>query len=168
VPAALLAGLVAIAAVVVLSLGGNGRESTSTGGGAGGGDGAASGTGGGGSGAGASRDPAGTVKAFYDRAAADDYTGAWALAAPSFRQQLGGFDSFQRTMSTLESIDFKRDETFGESGDTAGVSIETVAHHRNRVDHCQGTLGLTRAGAGGWLISGASISCSTEGGAGGD
>jgi hypothetical protein len=62
-------------------------------------------------------------------------------------------------MSTLESIRFDRDALAQSSG-AAQVVIETVARHTDRVDHCQGTLGLVRAAGGARLISGANVMCS--------
>jgi Protein kinase domain len=167
-PVAVIAALGLIAALVVLvSSGGGGAGGEATrdaGTGSGAGETSTGGAGAGGDagaqGQGAKAEPAATVKSFYELAAADDYDGAWALAGPAFRQQLGGFDAFRRTMSTLESVEFRRNETSAESGDTATVSIETVARHTNRVDRCRGTLGLARGAGGGWLIDAANVTCS--------
>jgi serine/threonine protein kinase len=113
----------------------------------------------------AAGDPAATVKAFYERGAAGDYQGAWSLAGPGFRRQLGGFESFRGGMSTLESVDFGHAETLARDDDSAEVAIETQATHSNRVDRCQGTLSLARGGPSGWSISGGNIACSSGGGA---
>jgi len=161
-PLALIAAPGVIAAIVVLTAGGgggHGSEATS------GRDTARFGGEGMSSGAanqapqGAKGDPAATVKAFYTRAAADDYAGAWALAGPPFRTQLGGFGSFRGGMSRLQSIDFRRAETVSQTGDSAQVAVDTVAKHTNRVDRCRGTLDLARAGKTGWVIDHANIAC---------
>jgi len=165
VPLALIVLVGAIAALVLLGSGGGG-------GGGGQGtsrttptdqDGAGSGHGRSGASS-AAGDAADTVKSFYERAAADDYAGAWALAGPGFRAQLGGYGAFRRTMSTLESIEFRRTATVSQAGDTAQVAVDTVARHTDRVDRCRGTLDLARGGAGGWLIDRARIACTAGGG----
>ncbi len=171
-PAALILLLaLGIAAVALLSGGGGAtdsgggsaeqdgseRESTS---------GSESGTASGGSAAAAGSDPMGTVRAFYERAAADDFEGAWALAGPGFRRQLGGYRSFRGGLGALQSIEFPRATTTSRSGDTAQVAVQTVARHIDRVDRCNGSLSLGR-GSSGWLIERANIACSSGGGAGG-
>ena len=110
--------------------------------------------------------PAQTVTSFYERAAADHYAGAWALAGPGFREQIGTFEGFRREQSTLESIDFEQAEVTSQAADSAVVAIRTVATHTDGVDRCQGTLRLTRGGPSGWLIDRAGITCpqSTRGG----
>ena len=112
--------------------------------------------------------PADTVTAFYERAAADDFDGAWALAGPGFREQLGGYESLQGGLGSLESIRFERAEPVSQSADSAQVAIRTVATHTDGVDRCQGTVSLASGGPGGWLISRADVACpqSTRGGAG--
>ena len=113
-------------------------------------------------------DPAKTVTSFYELAAAGDYQGAWALAGPGFRSQVGGFESFRGGVDTLESIRFEQVESSAAEGDSAEVQVRTVATHSDGVDRCSGSLELVRGGATGWLIDRANISCpdSTRGGAG--
>ena len=160
-PVALLL-LVAVAAVAgVLALGNDGGGQAQSGdpqvpaesGGSGASDGAQSGA------APAASAPEQTVTSFYQRAAAGDYTGAWALAGPGFRSQQGGFESFRGGFDTLESIDFKQAESTGAQGDSATVQIRTVAKHSDGVDRCRGSLDLNRDGGNGWLIDRANISC---------
>ena len=112
--------------------------------------------------------PAQTVMSFYKRAAADDYAGAWALAGPRFRDQIGTFDGFRQEQSTLESIDFEQAAVASQAADSAQVAIRTVATHTDGVDRCQGTLSLARGGQSGWLIDRAAVTCpqSTRGGDG--
>jgi tRNA A-37 threonylcarbamoyl transferase component Bud32 len=108
--------------------------------------------------------PDGAVQAFYENAAAGDYSGAWDLADSSFRSQLGGFDAFQVQQSTLESIEFPSLDVTSESGSRASVSFETVATHTGFVDHCTGSMSLVASG-GEWLIDQAQdISCQPSSG----
>lgn len=170
----LLVALVAVAAIV--ASGGSGGEQASDGGGAGqtpsseGKNGTA-----GSDGVSAKRGapaknlaPAQTATSFYKRAAAGDYAGAWALAGPGFREQIGTFEGFRQEQSTLESIEFKQADVVSQRGDSAEVAIQTVATHTDGVDRCQGTLSLARGGPSGWLIDRASIACpqTTRGGGG--
>lgn len=134
---------------------------TEAGGDQGGGGESSGGTGGGGGQAAppAASAPVQTVTSFYERAAADDFDGAWALAGPGFRSQQGGYESFRGGLSTLESIRFEQAELVGSGGESAQVAIRTVATHSDGVDRCQGTLGLNRGGQSGWLIDRADTSC---------
>jgi serine/threonine-protein kinase len=100
-----------------------------------------------------------TVVDFYEQSADGDTRGAWELASPSFREQLGGYAAFEESQSTLESIEFDQAETVDESGGSAEVAIQTVATHTDRTDECEGSLDLTRGGDA-WLIDQASITCS--------
>ncbi len=170
-PAALLLLVAIVAVVAVLGTGGGGAGSgssepsgtgeTETGqSGAGSGSSAAEGA------SQAGLEPAKTATSFYERAAADDFQGAWALAGPGFRSQLGGYESFRGGLSTLESIEFRQAEPIEQSGDSARVAIRTVATHSDGVDRCQGTVSLAR-GPSGWLVDRADVACpeSTRGGA---
>jgi eukaryotic-like serine/threonine-protein kinase len=103
--------------------------------------------------------PDDTVTDFYETSASGDPAGAWALATPSFRRQLGGFGAFQQQQSTLESIEFEQVETIEQGEDAATVEISSVATHTDGVDRCEGTLSLVAGGAGGWLVDGADIAC---------
>jgi len=94
--------------------------------------------------------PDGAVNDFYQRAARGDYAGAWALATPSGREQLGGFESFSRSQSTLESISFLKLKA-KEKGDGATVDLRSEAVHSDRVDRCKGSVGLVRSG-GSWKL----------------
>jgi hypothetical protein len=106
--------------------------------------------------------PEGAARGLYVLAAADDFEGAWALAGPGFRSQLGGFSSFRSSLGTLESIEFTRLDAVEESEDAATVAIATRATHTNRVDACSGTLAMTR-GEDGWLVERGNVSCSPAG-----
>jgi hypothetical protein len=104
--------------------------------------------------------PSRVTKAFYERAADDDYAGAWKLAGPGFRQQLNGYDAFRSQFSTLRSVRFDRLKTTSETGNRATVAISTQATHTNRVDHCTGDVSLQRSAASQpWLIERIGVDC---------
>jgi hypothetical protein len=103
--------------------------------------------------------PAGTVRAFYERAAEDDFAGAWRLAGPRMRAVYGDSRAeFERQLGSLERIEFPELATEARSGSTATVRVRTVATHTDRVDRCAGTLQTTRSG-GRWLVEPAGLSC---------
>ena len=103
------------------------------------------------------------VRSFYERAARDDFEGAWALAGPGFRSQLKGFQSFRNTVSTLESIRFVRVQTVRRSAGAATVALRTLATHPDRVDRCSGTVSLEPVDAE-WRIERAAVSCAAQSG----
>lgn len=95
--------------------------------------------------------PAAAVNAFYQAAATGDYATAWAKATPNAHQQLGGYDSFARGQSTLESISFPKLKITSQTGDGATVELHSEAVHADRVDRCKGTVDLVRTG-GEWKL----------------
>ncbi len=102
--------------------------------------------------------PAAAVRDFYKRAASDDTDGAWALASPALRDQLGPRERFDATFSTLESIRFGRLEVTDQGARTATVAIRTVARHPDRTDRCQGTVETVRPGER-WLVDRLGVAC---------
>ena len=103
--------------------------------------------------------PAATVRAFYERAAEDDFAGAWRLAGPGMRDVYGGSRAeFERQLGSLERIEFPELALQARSGSTATVRVRTVATHTDRVDRCAGTLRTVRSG-GRWLVEPAGLSC---------
>ena len=103
--------------------------------------------------------PAATVRAFYERAAEDDFAGAWRLAGPRMRAVYGGDRAeFERQLASLERIEFPELALQARSGSTATVRVRTVATHTDRVDRCAGTLRTVRSG-GRWLVEPAGLSC---------
>jgi hypothetical protein len=103
--------------------------------------------------------PAASVRAFYERAAEDDFAGAWRLAGPAMRDVYGGDRAeFERQLGSLERIEFPELAVEARSGSTATVRVSTVATHTDRVDRCSGTLQSTRSG-GRWLVEPAGLSC---------
>jgi serine/threonine-protein kinase len=103
--------------------------------------------------------PQGAVRAFYERAAADRYDDAWALAAPELRAQLQGYRAFRAQFGSVRSIRFNRAEVVRRAANDATVAIATTATHTSRVDRCSGTATAARAPAGGWMVSRVSVSC---------
>ena len=94
------------------------------------------------------------VRAFYRRAARDDFAGAWALAGPGMRAAFGNSQSrFEADLGSLESIRFLE---LRSEGDT--VFVRTVATHTDRTDRCEGTLATVR-GPDGWQVEPAGLSC---------
>jgi eukaryotic-like serine/threonine-protein kinase len=103
--------------------------------------------------------PTATVRAFYERAAADDFAGAWRLAGPGMRAVYGGSRSeFERQLGSLERIKFSELSLQDRAGGTATVRVSTVATHTDRVDRCIGTLRTVRSGAR-WRVEPAGLSC---------
>ncbi|MEA2268656.1 MAG: hypothetical protein QOC64_1266, partial [Solirubrobacteraceae bacterium] len=103
--------------------------------------------------------PEGAVQAFYGHAAAHRYDEAWALAAPSLRSQLGGFDAFRSQFSSVRSIEFSRAETVQREDAAATVAIATTATHTDRVDRCAGTVATAAGPDGGWVVSRLAVNC---------
>jgi serine/threonine-protein kinase len=95
--------------------------------------------------------PDDVVKAFYERAAKDDFDGAWSLAGDGLRQQLRGRQSFEQTLASLQKIEFVSLKVLSRSPVAAVVSLETLATHPDRVDRCTGTAQLTNDSSG-WKI----------------
>jgi len=163
--AAAVLAIVAIAAVLLTGGGADPRRgatstprSTTTGGRGGGEHGTSTSTTGT-TAAAAPTSPTGAVQAFYGRAAAHRYDGAWALAAPGLRQQLGGFAAFRRQFSTVRSIVFSRASEVRRTDSAATVAVATTATHTDHVDHCAGTADTQPAPGGGWLVAHIAISC---------
>ena len=103
--------------------------------------------------------PTATVRAFYERAAADDFAGAWRLAGPGMRAVYGGSRAdFERQLGSLERIEFPELALQDRSGSTATVRVSTVATHTDRVDRCSGTLRTVRSG-GRWQVEPAGLQC---------
>ena len=104
--------------------------------------------------------PAATVRAFYERAAEDDFAGAWRLAGPGMRDVYGGSRAeFERQLGSLERIEFPELalEALGLDGDRACAR----SHAHGSQDRCTGTLRTTRS-AGRWLVEPATASPASE------
>ncbi len=104
--------------------------------------------------------PAQTVRAFYTRAARNDFAGAWRLAAPGLRADFGNSEaSFARQLDSLQRITFRRLEETANGADTARVAISTRAEHTDRVDLCTGTVTTFRQVDGSWRMDLAGLTC---------
>jgi hypothetical protein len=104
--------------------------------------------------------PSATVRAFYDRAAAGDYAGAWRLAGPGMRRAFGGsLDRFTRDLSSLRHVEFQRVSVIGRGQGAVTLEIRTVATHSDHVDRCSGTLRTVRGTDGRWLVDPAGVQC---------
>jgi hypothetical protein len=104
--------------------------------------------------------PAGAVRAFYKRAARDDFAGAWALAGDGMRAAFGNDEA--RLAADLGSLESIRFTTLAEEGTTAGgtrVRVATVARHTDRTDRCSGALLAVPDGTGGFRVDPAGLSC---------
>jgi serine/threonine-protein kinase len=107
--------------------------------------------------------PAGTVRAFYRRAASGDYKGAWSLAGPAMRQAFGNsLQQFRADLASLEHVEFRRVAIVDRNRTGVTVQIETVATHHDRVDHCTGTVRTVRGTRGRWLVEPAGLRCSSQ------
>lgn len=106
--------------------------------------------------------PEAAVRGLYERAAADDFDDAWALAGPGFRRQLGGYRSFRGTFATLQRVRFTRLETVEQGDAQAALAIGTTATHSDRVERCTGSARTVRS-AGSWLVDGVQIACRAQG-----
>jgi hypothetical protein len=105
--------------------------------------------------------PESAVRGFYEKAAAGDYEAAWARAGPGMRRAFGdSLESFRRQIGTLRSIEFQRLDV-SRQGDTATVTVRTVAHHSDRTDRCSGPLQVRRAADGLWRVDPGGIRCTS-------
>jgi hypothetical protein len=104
--------------------------------------------------------PSATVRAFYDRAAAGDYAGAWQLAGPGMRRAFGdNLDRFARDLSSLRHVELQQPSVVGRGAGAVTVAIRTVATHSDHVDRCSGTLRTVRGADGRWLVDPAGVQC---------
>ena len=104
--------------------------------------------------------PVSAVESFYQLAAAHRYTEAWALADPTFRSQLGGYNSFQAGQVGDRSITFEAADVTSQSSTAATVAVRTTSVRTNGTHHCAGTIDLVAGGTSrGWLLHLIHINC---------
>jgi serine/threonine protein kinase len=104
-----------------------------------------------------------TVREFYRRAAQRDYEGAWRLAGPAMRRAFSNsLQRFRAELSSLQHIEFERVAIVERNDAGATVEIRSVATHRDRVDHCSGTLRTVRGDGGRWLVEPAGLRCTSQ------
>jgi len=105
--------------------------------------------------------PVQAVETFYGLAASHRYEAAWALADPSFRDQLGGYQSFAAGQDGERSITFNAAHTVSKSSAGATVAVQTTSVRTDGTQHCAGTVNLAPGGAaGGWMLHLIHINCS--------
>jgi hypothetical protein len=102
--------------------------------------------------------PATAVESFYHLAASHQYGAAWALADPSFRNQLGGYQSFAAGQAADKLITFDTAQVTNQSGNSATVYVRTTSVRTTGTQHCSGPVNLVR-GSSGWLLDHISINC---------
>ncbi|MGI8904516.1 MAG: serine/threonine-protein kinase [Solirubrobacteraceae bacterium] len=104
--------------------------------------------------------PVAAVKSFYSLAASHQYEPAWTLADPSFRDQLGGYESFKGGQAGERAIIFGPTSAVHQSGTGATVTLHTTSVRTDGTKHCSGTVDL-RPGAspGTWLLHQIHIDC---------
>ena len=103
--------------------------------------------------------PARAVRAFYERAAADDFDGAWERAGADLRAAWGGsVDAMAADLGSLQAIAFDRLEVSQRAGATASVAVATRARHADYTDVCTGTIPAVREG-GTWRMGRPQVSC---------
>jgi hypothetical protein len=112
----------------------------------------------GGSATGGAGTPVSAVESFYHLAAAHQYSSAWALADPTFQNQLGGYSSFQGGQAADRSITFNSAGVTNQTGNSATVYIRTTSVRDNGTQHCFGPVSLIR-GSSGWRLDHISINC---------
>jgi hypothetical protein len=100
------------------------------------------------------------VEAFYRFSASHRYGQAWALADPTFRSQLEGYQRFEAQMAAERSITFNQAQLLNVSKSAAVVAVNTTSVRVNGTQACAGTIDLRRAGPRSkWLLHHIRINC---------
>ncbi len=100
------------------------------------------------------------VESFYGLAASHRYAEAWALADPTFRTQLDGYQSFQAGLADDRSITFDAARVLSRSSGDATVAVQTTSVRTDGTQHCVGTVDLVSGSApGSWLLHLIHINC---------
>jgi hypothetical protein len=73
----------------------------------------------------------------------------------------GSFDRFRGDLSSLRRIEFQRVAIAQRDDASVTVTIQTVATHDDRVDHCAGTLRTVRGDGGRWVVEPAGVRCAS-------
>ncbi len=95
--------------------------------------------------------PAAAFTSFYTLPTKGDFAGAWALATPNLRQEVGGYDSWRGGEQDLRSISFPELRVTSGGSGSATLQFSSVAQHAGYVDHCSGGAALVR-GASSWQV----------------
>jgi eukaryotic-like serine/threonine-protein kinase len=107
----------------------------------------------------AAASPVRAVKAFYGAAVSHDYGGAWALADPTLRSQLEGYQSFAAGQAGDRSITFDSAKVIRQSSSGATVAVQTTSVRDDGTKHCAGTVDLVPTGGGQWHLHLLHINC---------
>jgi serine/threonine protein kinase len=105
--------------------------------------------------------PIDAVEAFYHLAASHQYAAAWALADPSFRQQLEGYGGLAATMAAERAIIFNAADVVDQSPNSATVLVKTTSLQADGTQSCDGTVNVLKAGSDspGWVLDHIAINC---------
>lgn len=105
--------------------------------------------------------PIDAVESFYHLAASHQYSAAWALTDPAFRQELEGYEGLQATMAEERAIIFNGASVVDESPSNAIVAVRTTSLRDTGSQNCSGTVALLRGSSAspGWLLDHIAISC---------
>jgi serine/threonine protein kinase len=103
--------------------------------------------------------PASAVQTFYGDAAAHNYQAAWALADPTLRSQLDGYQSFAAGQSGDRSITFHTAQVSSQTANTASVAVSTTSVRDDGTHQCQGSVDLVKGSGDQWLLHLVHISC---------
>lgn len=76
-----------------------------------------------------------------------------------FRNQLGGYNSFQSGQAGDRQIIFHTNRVISQSGHQATVQIATTSVRDNGTSQCHGTVTLQNASSNDWLLHAIAISC---------
>lgn len=100
------------------------------------------------------------VESFYRLAAAHRFAEAWALADPTFKGQLHGYQSFQSLFAANRSITFDSTRVVNQSAGAATVFIATMSVRTDGTQHCTGTVSLRSGGSSApWLLHLIQVHC---------
>ncbi len=103
--------------------------------------------------------PISAVESFYELAASHRYADAWALADPTFRSQLKGYQGFQADQEADRSIIFDAAQIVRQSTSSSTVAVKTTSVRTTGTQHCAGTVDLSAGSSSGWLLHLIHINC---------
>ena len=104
--------------------------------------------------------PTSAVESFYGYAASHRYSQAWAMADPTFRNQLGGYSAFSAQQSGDRRITFNSANVTSQSPTTATVAVQTTSVRNSGTQQCSGTVDLARtSSSAAWMLHLIHINC---------
>ena len=91
---------------------------------------------------------------------AAEYPAAWALADPTLRAQLEGYQAFQSGQAGDRSITFHSANVVNRNGQGATIAITTTSVRNNGTQQCSGTVDVVKAPPPQhWLLHTVDINC---------